>query len=67
MGRVDFVLAQGAEIVIDGKSYGRKEIAFSIDLSAGEHDLLFRRRDLGERRQKITVKKQDDLSVRVEF
>jgi serine/threonine-protein kinase len=44
-----------AEVWIDGRSLGETPLA-NVEVPVGEHELVFRHPDLGERRQRVVVR-----------
>jgi serine/threonine-protein kinase len=66
-GRLNCDLQQWAEVFVDGKSYGVKEIAARLDLPAGKHLLEFKNPNLGKRTRSVMIKRGQETVVHVDF
>jgi eukaryotic-like serine/threonine-protein kinase len=66
-GMLNLQLKQWAEVLIDGKSYGRKQLMASLTLPEGTHEIEVRNDRYGSRRKRITVKKNQELTLQVDF
>jgi hypothetical protein len=54
-GRINVNATPWAEVWIDGRSLGETPLA-NVEVPVGEHELVFRHPDLGERRQRVVVR-----------
>jgi len=62
MGRVSVNAQPWAEVSIDNRVYGETPLA-NLSVPIGNHEILFRHPDLGERRQTITVRADGETRV----
>ena len=54
-GRININATPWAEVLINGRSLGETPLA-NVEIPLGEHEIVFRHPDLGERRQRILVR-----------
>jgi PEGA domain len=54
-GRINVNATPWAEVWIDGRALGETPLG-NVEVSIGEHELVFRHPDLGERRQRVVVR-----------
>jgi hypothetical protein len=66
MGRVSVNAQPWAEVSIDNRVYGETPLA-NLSVPIGNHEILFRHPDLGERRQTITVRADGETRVGATF
>jgi serine/threonine-protein kinase len=66
-GKVRCRLQQWAEVTIDGKAQGVKEVAATFELSAGDHELVFRNSAFPEKRVRVNIKPDEELPLQVNF
>jgi hypothetical protein len=55
-----------AEVFIDGRSYGETPLA-NLSVAVGEHEVVFRHPELGERRVRVTVRADQPARVSTTF
>ena len=65
-GRVSVNAQPWAEVWIDGGLRGETPLA-NLNVPLGEHEILFRHPDLGERRQRFTVRADTPTRVSASF
>ena len=65
-GRVSINAQPWAEVSIDGRPVGETPLA-NLSVGVGEHDVVFRHPELGERRQRITVRADAPARVSQSF
>jgi hypothetical protein len=65
-GRVSINAQPWAEVSIDNRPVGETPLA-NLSVPVGEHDVVFRHPDLGERRQRITVRADTPARVSQSF
>jgi hypothetical protein len=65
-GRVSVNAQPWAEVLIDSKPVGETPLA-NLSVPLGEHEVLFRHPELGERRQRITVRADAPTRVSTSF
>jgi hypothetical protein len=65
-GRVSINAMPWAQVWINGKPVGETPIAF-LPIAAGEHEIVFRHPDLGERRERLVVRSGADTRVSTTF
>jgi hypothetical protein len=65
-GRVSVNAQPWAEVSIDGRPVGETPLA-NLSVPVGEHDVVFRHPELGERRQRITVRADAPTRVSASF
>jgi hypothetical protein len=65
-GRASFNAQPWGEVLIDGRSVGETPLA-NVSVPLGEHEVVFRHPELGERRQTITVKADQPARVSTSF
>jgi hypothetical protein len=65
-GRVSVNAEPWAEVSIDGRLYGETPLA-NLQVPIGEHEIVFRHPELGERRQTVTVRADRQTRVSVSF
>ena len=53
--RVNVNAIPWAEVWVDGRAVGETPLA-NLEITIGEHDVVFRHPELGERRQRVTVR-----------
>ena len=63
-GRVSVNAQPWANVIIDNRDYGETPLA-NLSVPIGEHDFVFRHPDLGERRQRVTVRADGPTRVSV--
>ena len=66
MGRVSVNAQPWAEVSIDNREYGETPLA-NLPVALGNHEIVFRHPDLGERRQQITVRADGETRVGATF
>ena len=66
MGRVSVNAQPWAEVSIDNRIYGETPLA-NLPVPIGNHEIVFRHPDLGERRQMITVRADGETRVGAAF
>jgi hypothetical protein len=66
MGRVSANAQPWAEVSIDNRVYGETPLA-NLSVPIGNHEIVFRHPDLGERRQMITVRADGQTRVGATF
>jgi hypothetical protein len=65
-GRISVNAAPWAEVWIDGRKAGETPLA-NLEIPIGEHELVFRHPDLGERRQRVVVRADTVARVSTRF
>jgi hypothetical protein len=65
-GRVSVNAQPWAEVLIDNRPVGETPLA-NLNVPLGEHDIVFRHPELGERRQRITVRADAPTRVSASF
>jgi hypothetical protein len=65
-GRISVNAAPWAEVWIDGRQAGETPLA-NLEIPIGEHELVFRHPDLGERRQRVVVRADTVARVSTTF
>jgi len=66
LGRVSINAAPWAEVWIDDRSVGETPIA-NVGVAVGEHEVVFRHPQLGERRETVVVRADVDAQVSTTF
>ncbi|MCC6809439.1 MAG: protein kinase [Deltaproteobacteria bacterium] len=66
-GTLNLQLKQWAEVVIDGKSFGRKQIMATLTLPEGAHEIELKNDRYGARQKRINVKRGQELTLQVDF
>jgi hypothetical protein len=66
LGRISVNAAPWAEVWIDGRQVGETPLG-NLEIPIGEHELLFRHPDLGERRQRVVVRAHTVARVSTTF
>jgi len=66
LGRINVNAAPWAEVWIDGRKVGETPLG-NLEIPIGEHELLFRHPDLGERRQRVVVRAHTVTRVSTTF
>lgn len=65
-GRVSINAQPWAEVFIDSRLVGETPLA-NLSVPVGEHEVLFRHPELGERRQRVTVRADAPARVSASF
>ena len=65
-GRINVNAAPWAEVWIDGRQVGETPLG-NLEIPIGEHELVFRHPDLGERRQRVVVRADTVARVSTTF